>query len=201
MVRDTASICRAGVAGGKDARAQLDVEWCRRMACGGARRGIAELSWDGIGIRARELHGVRLGKWASLAFAGRLCVVERRIRLSAQVVDGGAVRRSADVSDADADPHGSTGVQRIWQIGYAMEELFGEALRFRPSHAERYNHELVAAQTRDHVGFSNAGSQTVGNGDQNRVARVMPEAVVDWFEAIEIKVEQDKLPVRLRSAR
>ena len=55
------------------------------------------------------------------------------------------------------------------------------------------NHELVSAQSRDRVGFADAGDDAPGNLLQQEIADVVAEGVVQRLEIIEVDEEQRSL--------
>jgi hypothetical protein len=60
--------------------------------------------------------------------------------------------------------------------------------------------ELVAADTSDHVVGTQASSEGVGHGDEQRVARSMTPGVVRRFEAIYVDIRSDQLSAYALSA-
>ena len=62
--------------------------------------------------------------------------------------------------------------------------------------AGEHDDEFVAADADDHVGLADAGPHPVSHGAQQLVAGMMPEAVVDHLEIIEIE-EGERHPLPL----
>ncbi len=52
------------------------------------------------------------------------------------------------------------------------------------------DHELVAAQTSDRVAVAHQVFEALGDGDQQLVADLVPEVVVDRLEAVEVDEQQ-----------
>ncbi len=61
--------------------------------------------------------------------------------------------------------------------------------------AVEQDRELVAAEARRQVAGAQAGAQAAGEGDQQLVADLVPEAVVDALEVVEVEEQHDRAAV------
>jgi hypothetical protein len=108
----------------------------------------------------------------------RVRVLQKRLRIRA------VIRKQRDT---DAAAHveltvlGDPGLRHHHE--HALHDVAHEIRRSLPRDE---HHEFVATKTRDSVAVANAGFEPVRHRAQQLVAHVMPEAVVDVLEAVEV---------------
>ena len=129
---------------------------------------------------------------------GALVDEHRGVGPAQQPVGVVGLQRIPGLPDADREP----------QTMLADEERFAErgddparhAFDVRVTSVGEQNGELVAAEPGDDVGRPGAVRETLGDGDQERVAGLVAELVVDRFELVQIDVEEGSvLPGVLRA--
>ena len=93
--------------------------------------------------------------------------------------------------DAGADTHGERLALEVHRLPHRLGQIVGQGRQALPGQGVgQQNHELVAAQAGDHVGGAHLGLQARGHGAQHHVARVVPVAVVDGLEAVQVEQHQ-----------
>ena len=129
-----------------------------------------------------------------------LGVIHRRVGVFHQGLAVVAVGRE------NADPDARRRVQRVpvdhVVAGERLQDLAGHRRRVRPGlHPRQHDHELVAAEPRDDVALAHAAFEAARHLDQQAIADVMPEGVVDHLEAVHVDEHQRHLragPARLQ---
>ena len=84
---------------------------------------------------------------------------------------------------------------QIW-LGEADENLVGDerSVEFR-RHACQHDDEFVAAEPRHDVALAHAGQKALGNLDEQQIAGVMPQGIVDDLETVHVDEHDRQLPV------
>src|SRR5580658_3667122 len=101
-------------------------------------------------------------------------------------------RRSASGGDGDADARRQVDLAagHAEGPGHDLVELFGDARGLEVATDVLAHHgELVAADPPDDIARPHGPPQPPGQGQQEAVAEVMPEAVVDLLEAVDVQHE------------
>ena len=98
----------------------------------------------------------------------------------------GLAGRGDAAADADADVAALAGdVERLRQR--AAQPSGGDRGHRRVARAAAQDRELVAAQARDQVALAHGGPEPLRDLDQQAVAGLVPEAVVDDLEVVEVE--------------
>ena len=91
--------------------------------------------------------------------------------------------RGADFHALRIEPHGPKDV---------IEDAARKLLAVRPVVHLAEEQEFVAAEARNPGTFRQVVAQPAGNLDQDPIADLVPEEVVDFFEAVEVEPEESK---------
>ena len=100
----------------------------------------------------------------------------------------GAAERDADARGGDEIP--AVDPERAPEL---LLDAFGRRQRLVLRGDPEQHHELVAAQARDGVFLAHAGQQARGRFPQQLVAGLVPEAVIDELEVVEVEVQEPDL--------
>ena len=157
-----------------------------------ARQGMAEQFLDlDVGAQFLTQSGVEHLQAPS---AGALGLVHRQVGLAEHSL-GVAVGIARD-RDADAGEHGDFGIAKRKGLFERVQDASGEGhgLAFALDFLGQ-DDELVAAQASDRVAVAHQLGEAFGDGDEQPVAGVMTEVVIDGLELVEVDEEhrQDAL--------
>ena len=132
--------------------------------------------------------------------AARLGPVHRRVRVAQHVL--GAVVAGARQRDADADAGEHLVPAHLDRRGQLLVNPLGDAggVRLAVDVLEQHG-ELVAAEARERVARAHAALEPPRDADQQLVAGLVSEAVVDRLEAIEVEVEHREQRLAQRAPR
>ena len=84
-------------------------------------------------------------------------------------------------------PMNAVAVLERERLGERLEQPLGDGDRVvGPGDVLAHEHELVAAEAGGHLVAADGGAQALGDGEQQAVAGVVAEAVVDDLEAVEV---------------
>ena len=121
--------------------------------------------------------------------AGLLGVVHRQVGVDDHVL--GRHRRSVEQRDAEAHGHRAPpAVELRGALADVVEQALAERLRLvLVGHREQHG-ALVAAEAGDRVGGAQALEQHAGHPDDQLVAGVVAERVVDRLEVVDVEHEQ-----------
>ena len=130
--------------------------------------------------------------------AARLRPVHRRVRVAQHVL--GALVARARQRDADADAGEHLVPAHLDGRGQLLVDPLGDAggVRLAVDVVEQHG-ELVAAQARQRVAGPQAALQPARGADQQLVAGLVSEAVVDRLEPIEVEVEHREQRIAQRA--
>ena len=137
------------------------------------------------------------------AAAAVLGVVHRRVGVAQHIFRAFVTFGRECDPDAGADEHlrapNDHGSNDVGQ--QALRDLGGEIARGVGLQVLAENRELVAAESRDRVARPDQRLELARHLDQQLVARVVPEAVVDVLEAVEVEERHADVRLRARAAR
>jgi hypothetical protein len=122
-----------------------------------------------------------------LALAAALGLVHRQVRVAEQILI-----RQPPVGGREADARADrerAAVDRD-RLAQQREHALGRGRRLAGGRVRQQHGELVAAEPRDEIAGAQRAAQAPRHLDEQRVARQVPEAVVDRLEVVEVD-EQD----------
>ena len=130
----------------------------------------------------------------------RLGPVHRGVRVPQHVL--GALVAGAGQRDSDADAGEHLVVAHLQWGRELLVDAVGDAGRVRLAGDVVQQHgELVAAHARQRIAGADAALQPAGDAHQQLVAGLVPQAVVDGLEAVEVQIQHRERRVTHRAPR
>jgi hypothetical protein len=123
----------------------------------------------------------------------RLCSIHRHISIPDHIL--WPFMQIDTQRNPDARPHHDELSDINWLFEFRKNTLGNVDRVARTGNLVDEQSKLVAAVAADHVAFSHAGLKPFGRMPQHGIARLVPEAVVDGFESIQIDEQNGELRV------